>query len=90
MKAFEIVKKDVEDLKQIPLTFIMKKLLHAQLSQLKLKQSELVVSLDINDPDGGLDGYIRCEIPENHPWLPSGKSGWQFKAEKMKRSENTF
>lgn len=42
----------------------------------------MIISLDINDPDGGLDGYIGCEIPKNHRWLPSGRSGWQFKAVK--------
>jgi len=78
--AFEIDKEDIESLTPIPLTKLMKKLLRAEVAKLKLKQSEVVVSLDITDPDGGLDGYIGCEIPADHPWLPSGKSGWQFKA----------
>ena len=60
----------------------MRKLLNAELSNLRLTQSELIISLDINDPDGGLDGYIGSEIPKNHRWLPSGRSGWQFKAVK--------
>lgn len=80
MKAFEINKEDVEKLNQYSLTYLMQKLLRAELSKLKLKQSDLIISLDITDPDGGLDGYIGCEIPESHFWLPSGRSGWQFKA----------
>jgi hypothetical protein len=37
--------------------------------------------MDINDPDGGLDAYIGSKIPDDHPWMPAGKSGWQFKAQ---------
>lgn len=80
MKAFEVTKEDIERLDEHSLTNLMQKLLRAELSKLGLKQSELIISLDIHDPDGGLDGYIGCEIPEDHPWLPSGRSGWQFKA----------
>ncbi|RLF27983.1 MAG: hypothetical protein DRN14_04730 [Thermoplasmata archaeon] len=82
MKAFEVTKEDIEQLDQRSLPNLMKKLLHAELSKLKLKQSELIISLDTNDPDGGVDGYIGSEIPEDHLWLPSGRSGWQFKAVK--------
>lgn len=82
MQPFEIEKEDVERLDQFALTNFLKKLLRAEISKLKLRQAESVVSLDINDPDGGLDGYIGCEIPEKHTWLPSGRSGWQFKAVK--------
>jgi len=78
--AFGITKEEIERLDPLSLTKLMKRLLRTEMSKLKLKQSELVVSLDINDPDEGLDGYIGCEIPQDHPWLPSGKSGWQFKA----------
>lgn len=80
MKPFEIKKEDIERLYPHELPFILQKLLRAELSKLNLKQSELSVSLDITDPDGGLDGYIGVDIPNNHPWLPTGKSGWQFKA----------
>lgn len=82
MMLFEIKKEDIERLDPLSLTQLMKKLLRTELSKLKLRQTELVLSLDINDPDGGLDGYIGCLIPENHPWLPQGRSGWQFKAVK--------
>ena len=58
----------------------MKKILRTELTKLKLKQSNLVLSLDINDPDGGLDAYLGSDIPADHAWLPQGKSGWQFKA----------
>jgi len=80
MKAFEVTKEDIERLNPYSFTFLMQKLLRAELSKLKLKQSDLTVSLDINDPDGGLDGYVDCEVPKEHLWMPSGKSGWQFKA----------
>ena len=82
MKAFEVTKEDIERLNPYSFTFLMQKLLRVELSKLKLKPSDLTVSLDINDPDEGLDGYISCDIPEHHPWLPSGRSGWQFKAVK--------
>ena len=80
MKAFEVTKEDIERLDEYSFTNVMQKLLRAEMSKLRLKQSDLTVSLDIHDPDGGLDGYIGCEISEDHPWLPSGRSGWQFKA----------
>jgi hypothetical protein len=80
MIVFEITKEEIERLDSLPLTNSMKKILRAEISKLKLKQSEVVVSLDINDPDAGLDAYIGCQVPEDHPWLPPGKSGWQFKA----------
>jgi hypothetical protein len=60
----------------------MKKILRTELTILKLKQAGLILSMDINDPDGGLDAYISNEIPESHPWMPPGKSGWQFKAQR--------
>ena len=60
----------------------MKKILRTELTILKLKQANLVLSMDINDPDGGLDAYIGSEIPESHSWIPAGKSGWQFKAQR--------
>jgi hypothetical protein len=44
MKAFEITERDIEELDQYPLTVTMKKLLHSQLSQLKLRQIELVLN----------------------------------------------
>ena len=59
----------------------MKKILRTELTVLNLKQANLVLSMDINDPDGGLDAYLGNEIPEGHPWIPAGKSGWQFKAQ---------
>ena len=80
MIAFEVTKEEIERLDPLSLTRLMKRLLRTELSKLRLKQSGLIVSLDINDPDGGLDGYIGCEISQDHPWLPSGRSGWQFKA----------
>ncbi len=58
----------------------MKKILRAELSALRLKQSNLLLSLDINDPDGGLDAYLGSDVPTANVWLPQGKSGWQFKA----------
>jgi hypothetical protein len=80
MITFEINKEEIERLDSLQLTNLIKKILRVEVSKLKLKQSEVVVSLDINDPDAGLDAYIGCEVPKDHPWLPPGKSGWQFKA----------
>jgi len=79
---FEVAKDEIERLDSVQLTNLMKRILRTELSKLRLKQSEVVVSLDINDPDGGLDAYVGCEVPAEHPWLPSGRSGWQFKAVK--------
>lgn len=80
MSFFHTTKEEIERLNPLKLTNVLKKLLRANLSELRLKQSDLTVSLDINDPDGGLDGFITTIIPNDHPWLPGGQSGWQFKA----------
>lgn len=80
MQVFEIQKADVENLNQFELTSIMNKLLLAEFSKYNLKQTGLVLSLDVLDADDGLDAYIKTKVPEGHPWLPEGISGWQFKA----------
>ncbi len=80
MKLFDVSADEIERLTPFTLAEIMKKILRTELTALKLKQSGLVLSLDINDPDGGLDAFLGVNVPNEHPWLPEGKSGWQFKA----------
>jgi hypothetical protein len=80
-RPFQVQKEEIERLTPSSFPDLMKKILRTELTVLKLKQAGLVLSMDINDPDGGLDAYIGNEIPEGHPWIPSGKSGWQFKAQ---------
>jgi hypothetical protein len=80
IKLFEIKVDEIERLTPYTFPELMKKILRTELTKLKLKQSDLVLSLDIHDPDGGLDAYLGCGIPPDHTWLPQGKSGWQFKA----------
>ena len=77
---FEVEQKDVKQLDEYQLTLLVKKLLLSEISKLNLCQSAVTISLDIKDPDGGLDGYIGTDIPPGNSWLPSGKSGWQCKA----------
>jgi hypothetical protein len=81
IRPFEISKEEIERLTQFELPALMKKILRTELTVLKLKQADLILSMDINDPDGGLDAYVGSKIPDDHPWIPPGKSGWQFKAQ---------
>ncbi|XHH08937.1 MAG: hypothetical protein ACFCUE_15440 [Candidatus Bathyarchaeia archaeon] len=80
IKFFGVSADDIERLDQFTLPALMKKILRTELTILRLKQSELTLSLNINDPDGGLDAFLGIDVPNDHPWLPEGKSGWQFKA----------
>lgn len=80
IKLFDVQVEEIERSNPYTFPLLMKKILRSELTMLKLKQSSLVLSLDITDPDGGLDAYLGSEIPADHPWLPKGKSGWQFKA----------
>ena len=80
IRLFEIQVDEIERLTPYTFPELMKKILRTELTTLKLKQSSLVLSLDIHDPDGGLDAYLGSDIPASDAWLPQGKSGWQFKA----------
>jgi hypothetical protein len=82
MMPFQIEEKDIKQLNEYELTTVMKRLLLAEISKLNLSQSAVTASLDVNDPDGGLDGYIGTDVPPGNSWLPHGKSGWQFKAKR--------
>lgn len=77
--VFQVTKEEIERLDEISFTRLMKALLLAEISKLNLKQSGLTLSLDIKDPDGGLDCTINEDVPKESDWLPEGKSGWQFK-----------
>ena len=53
MKAFEVTKEDIERLDRRSLPNLMKNLLRAELSKLKLKQSELIISRNYSPPPIG-------------------------------------
>jgi len=82
MLPYEITSEELSTLNAVQLQRLVKKLLSAELEKLKLKQASLIMSTNINDPDGGLDGLIAQDIPEGHSWLPPGKSGWQCTVER--------
>lgn len=79
VSAFRVTKEDIERLDEVTFTRLMKRLLLAEISKLNLKQSGLTLSLDLKDPDGGIDCVINEDVPNVSDWLPKGKSGWQFK-----------
>jgi hypothetical protein len=81
---FEVTYEDIERLKDVQLTDVLRRLLYLETSSADIPSFNVGVSMNIYVPDDGEDGRVRWQGgPERTDWLPSRFALFQCKATDM-------
>ena len=84
MSLFAVEKKHIEQLDSGQLLRVLKKLLEFEVKEHGITPCEIDVPLNDNDPDGGVDGWIKWDMgPEKFGNIPNRLTGFQSKAMNM-------
>lgn len=84
MPINEITIEDIKQLNPVQLSDVLLRLLKAESDHRKISGiKEIVVPLNINEADDGMDGRIECEDTKDSRWIMNKLSLYQSKATKL-------